>query len=228
MTVEADDSAGTMPSFSKADREGFAAFLLRARAQGYADPVIIEAMESVQRRGFVPAQFQSAAWSGQCVPIACGETLEGMDLQAQLLMAMRLGPKMRVLEIGTGSGFTAAVLSKLTARVYTIERFATLHHSAHRRLRALKIENVTAIHGDGAKGASDGPFERIIAWAAFEAIPRAFIEQLTSGGEMICAVGAEEQPQKIVRLTKVGSRFDAEELFDVRFQMLRPGVAKAL
>jgi protein-L-isoaspartate(D-aspartate) O-methyltransferase len=103
-----------------------------------------------------------------------------------------------------------------------------LHHGAHQRLRALKLDNVIASHGDGSKGSPDGPFDRIIAWAAFDGVPRPFVDQLVSGGEMICAIGQEDEKQIVHRLTKVGSRFDAEELGTVRFQMLRTGLAEAM
>lgn len=228
ISVEADESSAVLPSISRSDREGFAAFLLRARAHGIDHPALLSAVEAVPRRGFVPAQFQSAVWGARTVPIACGETLESLDLQARLLSALKLADSHRVLEVGTGSGYTAALMGKIVKRVYTIERFRTLHHTAHQRLRSLSLDNVIAQHGDGALGSTDGPFDRIMVWGAFPSVPRAFVDQLVSGGEMICAIGAEDEPQALYRLTKVGSRFDAEEMGTVRWQMLRAGIARTL
>lgn len=228
ISVEADESSAVLPSINRVDREGFAAFLLRARAQGITDGPLMAAIEAVPRRGFVPAQFQSAAWGQRTVPIACGETLESLDLQARLLASLALAESHRVLEVGTGSGYTAALLGKIVKRVYTIERYRTLHHTAHQRLRGLKLDNVIAQHGDGSLGSTDGPFDRIIVWAAFPSVPRAFVDQLVSGGEMICAIGQEDEPQTLHRLTKVGSRFEAEELGRVRLQTLRSGTAQTL
>lgn len=228
ISVEADESSSVLPSINRVDREGFAAFLLRARALGLDNAALMAAIEAVPRRGFVPAQFQSAAWGQRTVPIACGETLESLDLQVRLLSVLRLTENHRVLEVGTGSGYTAALMGKVVKRLYTIERFRTLHHTAHQRLRGLKLDNVIVQNGDGGLGSTDGPFDRIIVWAAFPAVPRAFIDQLVSGGEMICAIGAEDEPQMLHRLTKVGSRFEAEELGLVRMQMLRAGTALSL
>ena len=226
--VGVEDETVTMPSWSKADREGFAAFLLRMRAAGIDDASLISAFESVQRRGFVPAQFQSSAWSARVVPIACGEVIEGIDLQARLLHALRLSPKLRVLEIGTGSGYTAAVMARLAGRVYTTDRFKTLHLAARKRFAALKLDNVVASQADGARGGAEAPYDRIIAWGSFDAVPRPFAEQLVSGGEMICAIGRPEEVQVVHRLTKVGTRFEAEDIANVRFQPLQRGLAAAL
>lgn len=217
-----------MPAQSQADREGLAAFLLRARAAGLNNSDLFSAIESVPRRGFVPMEFQDAAWGQRTVPIACGETLEGLDQQARILDQLRLAGRHRVFEIGTGSGYATAVIARMVSRVHTIERFRTLQRDALARFKALSLDNVTCLHGDGTTGLADGPFDRIIVWAAFAAPPRPFIDQLASGGEMLCAVGEEYSEQQLVRLTKVGSRFDMEELFAVRFQMLRPGLARAL
>lgn len=217
-----------IPSPNQADREGIAAFLLRVRATGLDNPALFSALESVPRRGFVPAEFQSAAWGQRTVPIECGETLEGLDQQARILDGLNLNTRHRVFEIGTGSGYSAAVIARLVSRVYTIERFRTLQRNAVARFKALSLDHVTALHGDGTTGLPDGPFDRIIVWAAFAAPPRAFVEQLVSGGEMVCAIGEEDSEQMLVRLTKVGSRFDMEDLFPVRFQMLRSGLARVL
>ena len=134
-----------------------------------------------------------------------------------------------MLEIGTGSGFTAAVMARLSARVLTLDRFATLVGQATRRHEALGIANVLARQADGAQGLpAEGPFDRIVAWAAYETLPRGFADQLSSGGIMIAAIGPGEGVQAVEKLTKVGSRFEREQVAQVRFQPMTPGLAQAL
>lgn len=211
------------------DREGFAAFLLRMRAAGIADKALFAAIESIPRRSFAQPQWQSAIWSDRMIPIDCGETLEGLDLQAKAIAALGIEPGHRVLEIGTGSGYTAALLGKLATRVISLDRYSRLVDQARLRLAALGISNVIVRQADGSKGlAAEGPFDRIIAWAAFEAHPRHFAEQLSMGGVMICPIGPAEGAQDLVRLTKLGSRFEREDLGKVRLQPLAEGVAAAI
>src|SRR5690606_14735803 len=124
---------------------------------------------------------------------------------------------LRVLEIGTGSGYTAAVMSRLAGRVVTLERYKTLINQARARYEALGIQNVQIRHVDGANGLpGEGPFDRIVVWAAFESLPRAFVDQLAIGGIMIAPIGPAEAPQELARLTKVGSRFEREDIGQVR------------
>jgi protein-L-isoaspartate(D-aspartate) O-methyltransferase len=211
------------------DRESFAAFLLRARGQGLNDKGIIAAIESTPRRGFVPGQWQAHAWSDRMLPIECGEAIEGLDLQARIIASLALEPSHRVLEIGTGSGFTAAIMARLAARVLTVERYKTLVTLARQRFETLGITNVSVRHGDGSAGVpSEGPFDRIVVWAAFETLPRNFVDQLSSGGILIAPLGVAESPQQLARLTKVGSRFDREDIATVRLQPLAHGVAAAI
>lgn len=205
---------------SPVDREGFAAFLLRMRNSGIDDRLLMAAFEAVPRRDFIRPEFLSDVWSKRTNPIDCGETIEGADTQARLIRQLGIEEHHRVLEIGTGTGFTAAVMSKLARRVFTIERFRTLSAAAATRIRELKIDNAIATHGDGSQGGTNGPFDRIITWAAFDNVPRPFIEQLTSGGVMICPIGAADEPQDIVRLTKIGSRFEREDIGKIRSQPL--------
>lgn len=211
------------------DREGFAAFMLRLRGSGVATRELLAAFEATPRRAFVPGQWQAIAWSDRMIPIACGETIEGADLQAGILRALDLQPGSRVLEIGTGSGYTAAVMSRLAGRVVTVERYKTLATQARARIEALGIQNVQVRHADGANGLQgEGPFDRIVAWAAFESLPRPFVDQLAVGGTMITPIGAGEAPQVLARLTKVGSRFEREDIRQVRLQPIVPGVAAVI
>lgn len=212
-----------------ADREAFAAVLLRLRAAGIDDAALFAAIESTPRRGFVPGQWQEGVWLDRMLPIPCGEAIEGIDMQARVIASLALEPGHRVLEIGTGSGFTAALLARLAGRVLSLDRYRTLCTEAGQRLSALGLANAIIRQADGAAGApADGPFDRIVAWAAFDSLPRSFVEQLASGGVMIAPVGPAEGVQTLARLTKVGSRFEREDIGEVRLQPLARGVAAAL
>lgn len=211
------------------DREAFAAFLLRLRSKGIASKELVAAFEATPRRGFIPARWQNVTWSERMIPIECGEALEGADLQAMIINSLAIEAGNRVLEIGTGSGYTAAVMSRLAGRVTTVERYKTLIDLARQRLEALAITNVSVRHLDGVNGLpGEGPFDRIVVWTAFEDLPRSFADQLSSGGTMITAIGGSEEPQLLTRLTKVGSRFDRVDLGYVRLQPMLPGIAAAI
>lgn len=211
------------------EREGFAAFMLRMRARGIDAKPLFSAMEATSRRGFIPLQWQDWAWSDRMVPIECGETLEGCDLQGLAIAALDVQPEHRVLEIGTGSGYTASILARLANRVLTLERFRTLADQARLRLEALGIDNVVVRQADGSAGTqADGPFDRIIVWAAFDALPRGFVDQLTANGVMVAPLGLAEEPQMLVRLIKTGSRFERTDLEPVRLQPLVKGMAEAI
>lgn len=218
-----------MNSNAAEDREGFAAFLLRLRGQGIVNKGLIAALEATPRRGFIPGQWQNVAWSDRMIPIECGEAIEGADLQARIIAALGIEPGNRVLEIGTGSGFTAAVMSRLAARVVTVDRYKTLADQARQRFEALGIANAFARQADGSGGlGGEGPFDRIVVWAAFDGLPRAFVDQLSSGGVMIAPIGPEEGEQVLARLTKIGSRFERDDIGTVRLQPIGRGVAAVI
>lgn len=211
------------------DREGFAAFLLRLRGRGTAPKALIAAFEATPRRGFLNGQFHSIAWSEGMLPIECGEAIEGADLQAAVIAALAVEPGNRVLEIGTGSGYTAAVMSRLAARVVTVDRYKTLAEQAKQRFEALGIGNVIARQADGSNGLpNEGPFDRILAWAAFDSLPRFLLDQLSSGGIVIAPIGPEEGEQVLAKLTKVGSRFEREDIGMVRLQPILHSVAAVI
>lgn len=211
------------------DREGFAAFLLRMRAAGIDSRALMAAVEAVPRRNFVPVQWHQSLWSERMVPIACGETMEGLDLQARALHALEPGNGHRVLEVGTGSGYTAALLSKLAGRVLSVDRFKTLAEQARQRLETLGITNVAVRQADAQDGlAAEGPFDRIVVWAAFESLPRSFVDQLSTNGIMIAPVGPAEGVQTLAKLTKIGSRFERQDIAEVRLQPIYKGLAAAL
>jgi len=211
------------------DREAFAAFLLRLRTKGIASRELVAAFEATPRRNFIPARWQSAAWSDRTVPIECGEAIEGVDLQASTIAALDIEPGHRILEVGTGSGYTAAVMARLAAKVVTVERYKTLNDLAKARFEKLGLANIVARHADGFGGLpAEGPFDRIIVWAAFDSHPRVFVDQLSSGGTMIAPIGPAEDEQVLAKLVKVGSRFDRTDLGTVRLQPLVKGLAAVL
>jgi protein-L-isoaspartate(D-aspartate) O-methyltransferase len=211
------------------DRDTFAAFLLRLRGRGIASRDLVAAFEATPRRGFVPSQWQGDAWSNRMLPIECGEAIEGVDVQAAVIAALELQSGHRVLEVGTGSGFTAAVMAKLAGRVITLDRYKTLVGQARERFETIGIANVFARQADGSNGlAAEGPFDRIVVWAAFDGLPRLFVDQLSSGGIMVAPIGPAEAPQTLAKLTKTGSRFDRQDIGTVRLQPLTPGVAAVI
>ncbi|ESY49260.1 protein-L-isoaspartate(D-aspartate) O-methyltransferase [Mesorhizobium sp. RSR380A] len=211
------------------DREGFAAFLLRLRGQGAVPKALIAAFEATPRRGFLNGQFHSIAWSDGMLPIECGEAIEGADRQAAVIAALAIEPGNRVLEIGTGSGYTAAVMSRLAARIVSVDRYKTLAEQARQRFEALGIGNVIVRQADGSTGlANEAPFDRIVAWAAFDSLPRFLLDQLSSGGIVIAPIGPEEGEQVLAKLTKVGSRFEREDIGTVRLQPILRSVAAVI
>ncbi|RWC48147.1 MAG: protein-L-isoaspartate(D-aspartate) O-methyltransferase [Mesorhizobium sp.] len=211
------------------DREGFAAFLLRLRGRGTVPKALIAAFEATPRRGFLTAQFHSIAWSDRMLPIECGEAIEGADMQAAVIAALAIEEGNRVLEIGTGSGYTSAVMSRLAGRIVTADRYKTLVEQARQRFEALGIGNVIVRHADGSGGLpNEGPFDRIVAWAAFDSLPRFLLDQLSSGGIVIAPIGPEEGEQVLAKLTKVGSRFEREDIGLVRLQPILRGVAAVI
>ena len=211
------------------DREGFAAFILRARAGGFGNTALFAAIEATPRRAFVPPMAVNIAYSARSIPIDCGETLEGLDLQAKMMSYLNVDLKCRVLEIGTGSGFTAAVLGSLTARVVSIDRYHRLAEAARLRVEQLGIKNVVIRQEDAtALDANAGTFDRIISWSAFETLPRKFLDLLSANGVMVTPVGASETVQRITLLTKIGSRFDREDLGEGRFTTVQGGLASIL
>ena len=211
------------------DWEGFAAFLLRLRGKGIVAKNLVSAFETTPRRGFLPDRWQNVAWSEGMIPIECGEAIEGVDLQAQVVNSLALEPGHRVLEIGTGSGYSACVMARLAGRVVTVERYKTLAEQARQRFEALAITNAFVRQADGSNGlASEGPFDRIVVWAAFDSLPRGFVDQLSSGGVMIAPIGPDEGEQVLTRLTKIGSRFEREDIGIVRLQPIMRSIAAVI
>jgi protein-L-isoaspartate(D-aspartate) O-methyltransferase len=212
-----------------AEKEGFAALVLRLRAEGISDLDLLTAVEQTQRPLFVPPQFSDDAYSSRTIPIECGSFLEGIDFAVRILHHLKLKPGQRVLEIGTGSGFTAAVMGRMAERVLSIDRYKTLTTAAQRRMESLGLRSVIIRHADGSAGMQgEGTFDRILVTAAFNAMPRFYTDQLVSGGSMIAPLMISENECRMVRLTKTGSRFEREELFEAPYLPIVPRLASLL
>ncbi|MDV4157024.1 MULTISPECIES: protein-L-isoaspartate(D-aspartate) O-methyltransferase [Rhizobium] len=212
-----------------AEKEGFAALVLRLRAEGISDLDLLTAVEQTQRSLFVPPQFADEAYSSRTIPIECGSFLEGIDFAVRILHHLKLKPGQRVLEIGTGSGFTAAVMGRMAERVLSIDRYKTLTTAAQRRMESLGLRSVIIRHADGSAGMQgEGTFDRILVTAAFNAMPRFYTDQLVSGGSMIAPLMISENECRMVRLTKTGSRFEREELFEAPYLPIVPRLASLL
>ncbi|NKL00694.1 protein-L-isoaspartate(D-aspartate) O-methyltransferase [Rhizobium leguminosarum bv. viciae] len=212
-----------------AEKEGFAALVLRLRAEGISDLDLLTAVEQTQRSLFVPPQFADDAYSSRTIPIECGSFLEGIDFAVRILHHLKLKPGQRVLEIGTGSGFSTAVMGRLAERVLSIDRYKTLTSAAQRRIESLGLRSVVIRQADGSAGMQgEGTFDRILVTAAFNAMPRFYTDQLVSGGSMIAPLMISENECRMVRLTKTGSRFEREELFEAPYLPIVPRLASLL
>jgi protein-L-isoaspartate(D-aspartate) O-methyltransferase len=204
-------------------------FMLTLRRRGIGDAAVLRAMDEVPREYFVEGQFLDAAYADRALPIACGQTISQPYVVAYMTEQLGVRADHRVLEIGTGSGYQAAVLSRLAQQVVTIERYRTLADAARARLDTLGYKNVEVRLGDGLAGALDrAPFDRIIVTAATETVPPALTEQLAPDGVMVLPLGPHASPQNVVRLTKSKNGIRQEELIAVRFVPLLPGQAREL
>ena len=217
------------PSSSADEQIGRMEFLLNLRRRGITDPAVLRAMDEVPREYFVNADYCDLAYSDQALPIACGQSISQPYVVA--FMTERLGLRVmhRVLEVGTGSGYQAAVLSRIVAHVVSVERYRTLAEAARVRLQTLGFNNVDIIAGDGLAGVPDqAPFDRIIVTAAAEEVPQALVNQLAKGGIMILPLGPHDGPQTLVKLTRTDDGIAREDLIGVRFVPLLPGKAREL
>jgi len=192
-----------------------------------ADPRVLAAMNDVPRELFVPAEFTEYAYQDRALPIGSGQTISQPYIVALMAQALELEPEHRVLEIGTGSGYGAAVLSRIAAEVYTVERLAELAALAHGRLVDLGYDNVVVRHADGTDGwAAHAPYDGIVVTATAQDIPASFCEQLAIGGRLVVPVADESGGQQLLKVTRVHpDDFHRTTLGPVRFVPLRPGRA---
>jgi protein-L-isoaspartate(D-aspartate) O-methyltransferase len=205
-------------------------FQLGLRRRGITNQAVLRAMDEVPREHFVAPAFAERAYADQALPIACGQTISQPYVVAYMTDRLDTGPKHRILEIGTGSGYQAAVLSRLVREVISVERYRTLADTALERLKTLGFANVTITVRDGFDGAAEyAPFDRILVTAAAEDVPAALVEQLGEGGKMVLPLGPRDGTQHIVKLSKnANGEITRETLIPVRFVPLLSGQAQEL
>ena len=200
-----------------------ARLIMTLRGMGVVEADVLSAMERVPRELFVPTALSQHAYENASLPIALEQTISQPYIVARMTAALELTGRERVLEIGTGSGYQAAILSFLCRRVYSIERLRPLLVEAENRFRKMRITNVTSKFGDGAKGWPEGaPFDRVILTCAPPEIQATLLNQLKTGGIMVAPEGRDrEQSLVVIRRTEEG--FDRRELLPVRFVPLVEG-----
>ena len=204
-------------------------FMLTLRRRGITDPAVLRAMEEVRREMFVLDDLKAQAYEDHALPIDCGQTISQPYVVAYMTQLLELQTRHRVLEIGTGSGYQAAVISRIVAMVVSIERYRRLAQRARKTFDMIGYTNIEVISGDGLEGAPQrAPFDRIIVTAAAETIPDNLVDQLEDDGILVLPLGPRDGPQEIVRLRKTGEGIKRENLIAVRFVPLLPGQAKEL
>ena len=204
-------------------------FQLLLRRRGIVDHAVLKAMDEVPREEFVEAGTREEAYADAALPIACGQTISQPFVVAYMTEQLRLRPHHRVLEIGTGSGYQAAVLSHLVSEVVSVERFRTLADSARLRLQRLSRDNVEVLTADGYDLADDlGVFDRIMVTAALEAVPDVLLDRLTKDGVLLAPVGPHHGIQVLTRYTRTAAGVSKEELLDVRFVPALRSIARRL
>jgi len=204
-------------------------FQLTLRRRGISDQAVLRAMEEIPRDIFVEAADRADAYRDSALGIACGQTISQPFVVAYMTEQLQLQKHHRVLEIGTGSGYQAAILSRLCRQVLTIERYRTLADSARGRLEKLGCDNVEVMLGDGFDvPAGAGNFDRIIVTAAMEQIPEGLMQRLEPGSVLIAPVGPHRGTQTLVRLTRTDAGFERKGLVEVRFVPALPGIAREL
>jgi protein-L-isoaspartate(D-aspartate) O-methyltransferase len=216
-------------------------FLYALRSRGVTDTRVLTAMEKIDRGAFVKGLFADRAYEDMPLPIACGQTISQPSVVGLMTQALAVTPRDKVLEVGTGSGYQAAILSQLARRVYTVDRHRRLVREANEVFQRLGLPNITAFSADGSRGLPDqAPFDRILVTAAAEDPPGPLLAQLRIGGIMVLPVGQNDAVQNLIKVTRIEDkvtpeqngkpakrepRYDYEELRPVRFVPLVEGMA---
>ena len=200
-------------------------FLYALRSKGVTDTRVLTAMERIDRGAFVKGLFADRAYEDMPLPISCGQTISQPSVVALMTPALSVNPRDKVLEIGPGSGYQAAILSQLARRVYTVDRHRRLVREAQELFRTLDLTNITAFTADGSFGLADqAPFDRIIVTAAAEDPPGPLLAQLKIGGIMVVPVGQSDTVQSLIKVTRHETGFEYDELRPVRFVPLVEGL----
>jgi protein-L-isoaspartate(D-aspartate) O-methyltransferase len=209
--------------------EKMARLIMDLRGEGISDLRVLAAIERVPREHFVPAAFAEQAFDNVALPIGHGQTISQPLVVALMTQALDLGDRHKVLEIGTGSGYQAAVLARLCRRVFTMERHRALLAEAEKRFAALRLANITTRFGDGSKGwPEQAPFDRIIVTAAAPDVPGHLLESLGPDGILVAPVGEERRDQQLLRVRRKDAGFDIDDLGPVRFVPLVAGLPRAM
>jgi protein-L-isoaspartate(D-aspartate) O-methyltransferase len=205
-------------------------FQLNLRRRGISEQTVLRAMEEIPREMFVEPADRDSAYRDSALGIACGQTISQPFVVAYMTEQLQLQKGHDVLELGTGSGYQAAILSRLSRQVLTIERYRTLADRARRRLEKLGCDNVEVLLGDGLEVSAipGGQFDRIIVTAAIERIPDALLERLQPGGILIAPVGPHQGTQTLIRTVRTEAGFERRNLVEVRFVPALPGIAREL
>jgi protein-L-isoaspartate(D-aspartate) O-methyltransferase len=202
-------------------------FLFSLRSRGVTNKRVLNAMERVDRGKYIRGTFEDRAYEDTPLPISCGQTISQPSIVALMTEALDVQPRDKVLEIGTGSGYQAAILSQLARRVYTVDRYSRLVREARAVFEAEDITNIIALIADGSRGLPEqAPFDRIILTAASEDPPGPLLEQLRVGGIMVLPVGQSDTVQTLVKVVKTKDGLDYHELRSVRFVPLLEGLGK--
>jgi protein-L-isoaspartate(D-aspartate) O-methyltransferase len=202
-------------------------FLYALRSRGVTNSAVLTAMEKVDRAPFVKGYFAERAYEDMPLPIACGQTISQPSVVGLMTQALEVTSRDTVLEVGTGSGYQAAILSQLARRVYTVDRHNRLVREAREVFDALGLSNITAFTADGSFGLPDqAPFDRILVTAAAEDPPGPLLAQLKVGGVMVLPVGQSDAVQHLIRVRRTENGLEYDELRPVRFVPLIEGVAR--
>ncbi len=209
------------------DAERKMQFLYQLRSKGVTDKRVLTAMEKVDRGPFVRGLFAERAYEDTPLPISCGQTISQPSVVGVMTQALNVQPRDKVLEVGTGSGYQAAILSQLARRVYTVERHRRLVNEAKAIFSDLDFTNITVIMGDGSHGLPEqAPFDKILVTAAAEDPPGPLLAQLAPDGIMVVPVGQSDAVQSLIKVQRTETGFDYEELLPVRFVPLLEGLSK--
>jgi protein-L-isoaspartate(D-aspartate) O-methyltransferase len=230
MTVAGDQAGGQDDAGGQDGAGGSAAerkmrFLFALRSRGITDARVLNAMEAVDRGLFVRGHFANRAYEDMPLPISCGQTISQPSVVGLMTQALAVNPRDTVLEVGTGSGYQAAILSHLARRVYTVDRHRSLVREAQVVFRTLDLTNITALTADGSHGLPEqAPFDRIIVTAAAEDPPGPLLAQLKIGGIMVVPVGQSDAVQSLIKVVRSETGFEYHELRPVRFVPLVEGL----
>ncbi len=223
-TASGADDAGE-PGAADDPSERKMRFLYALRSRGVTDARVLTAMEKIDRGAFVRGLFADRAYEDMPLPISCGQTISQPSVVGLMTQALNVQPRDTVLEVGTGSGYQAAILSQLARRVYTVDRHRRLVREALDDFRDLGLVNITAFTADGSHGLPEqAPFDRIIVTAAAEDPPGPLLAQLKLGGIMVLPVGQSDAVQSLIKVTRLESGYHYEELRPVRFVPLVEGL----